>query len=288
MKKLIKRASIAVFFKISLFYLLLYSPYACFTEVGNPEPEYSVSGTAIKGPVSSGIVTIYSLQTDGSLGAEIDSAITDENGDFSFNYNEDYKNPVAVILTGGAFKDEATWNQVSFDVGENLRTYLPSLSEGQSISITALTEIAVSCALKKVQSGFTVNNALNHAYNDTAEKFGLSNITMIPENPFNGNLDSNRQSTRYALIQAGFSEYARLNGAHDAISVTKALSEDNEDCDFDGLNNGAAISFEGTGVSLSSDAYSNGIRNAINSYLSSGNNTTGVTSYTESGNGSGY
>ncbi|MDH5717746.1 MAG: hypothetical protein OEZ22_08920 [Spirochaetia bacterium] len=284
----IKQILLKIFIKIIFLYSVLFSIHSCFTEVGNPEPEYSISGTATKGPISNGIVTAYSLKADGTLGVKIDSTTTNENGEFSFLYSESFKNPVAFILTEGLFKDEATSNNVYFEKEENLRTYLPSISTEQEISITALTEIATSCSLTKVQSGLSINNALEYAYNDIAQKFGLSNITMTPENPFKGNLDATKQESKYALIQAGFSEYAKINGAKNTISVVKAFALDNEDCTFDGKSFSNTIILEGTNNNFAADAYQKGLKEAIDSYISSSQNTTGIKAYPGNGNKNSY
>ena len=76
----------------------------------------TVSGTAVKGPVSGGTMTAYAL-SNGAMGAKIASATTGADGSFSLSMGS-YAGPVMLQMTGGTYTDEATGANMPMMAGD--------------------------------------------------------------------------------------------------------------------------------------------------------------------------
>jgi len=80
--------------------------------------ESTISGTATKGPLGNATVVVYQLNSDGSRGEVLATASTASDGSFTASGN--ISGPVAVVVTGGSYIDEATGQTVENDEVEEL------------------------------------------------------------------------------------------------------------------------------------------------------------------------
>src|SRR5674476_721041 len=87
--------------RIILTTLVLSIITACGGGGGSTTAQGSISGTATKGPVSSATVTAYAI-SNGQIGAQISTAQTDRNGNFTMTTGS-YTGPVMLQMSGGSY-----------------------------------------------------------------------------------------------------------------------------------------------------------------------------------------
>ncbi|MCM0083261.1 hypothetical protein L4X63_16875 [Geomonas sp. Red32] len=118
----------------------------------------TVSGTASKGLIRNGTVTIYALNPDGTQGGQLATADTDSNGHYSATLTN-YSGPILAVAYG-SYVDEATGQTVTLTAANPLRAALPSASGTVSLPITGLTELAVRQAGTLTPAHITDANAV--------------------------------------------------------------------------------------------------------------------------------
>ncbi len=102
-----------------------------------------MSGTAVKGPVGSATVTAYAI-ANGMMGAQLGSATTDANGNFTVPLGT-YAGSVMLQMTGGRYMDEATSSTMPMLSGDVLVACVPAVTSGSTttgIQMTPLTTMA--------------------------------------------------------------------------------------------------------------------------------------------------
>src|SRR5450759_1511155 len=75
-----------------------------------------ISGAAVKGPVGHATITAYGIN-GGQMGAQIGTATTDVNGNFSMGIGN-YAGPVLLQMSGGSYTDEATGVAMAMAAGD--------------------------------------------------------------------------------------------------------------------------------------------------------------------------
>jgi hypothetical protein len=243
-----------------------------------------MSGTAVKGPVATATVTAYAI-TSGMMGAQLGSATTDANGNFSVPMGT-YAGSVMLQVTGGTYLDEATGSTMPMLSGDLLAACVPAVTSGSTttgIQMTPLTTMAHARA-KTMTGGMTdANIATTQAAVGTY--FSVTDILhTVPMNPmFTGSGSAATQNQKnYGMSIAAMSQYARTQGMTTSSSgMVTAMMNDASDGVMDGMMGGTAISMAGMGGMMggmmSSTAGTSGLSTAMGTFVGSAMNRSGVT-----------
>jgi hypothetical protein len=218
------------------------------------ETSYYVSGLAAKGLVSGGAVEVYSLNDDGTYGELLGSATTASDGSYSVDIG-DYTGPVVVEVTGGTYTDEATGETVKLDGA--LRAALASVSGDVDAAVTPLTEIAVRVA----EAGGGLNAEKIGAANALlTQLIGADIVSTLPVDISDAAaIDAASDAeTNYALVLAAISQLSE-NSGQGLTDLLEAIEADIEDSVLNSTN----------------------LIGALNDFLESDENTTGITEVPE-------
>jgi hypothetical protein len=243
-----------------------------------------MSGTAVKGPVATATVTAYAI-TSGMMGAQLGSATTDANGNFSVPMGT-YAGSVMLQVKGGTYLDEATGSTMPMLSGDLLATCVPAVTSGSTttgIQVTPLTTMAHARA-KTMTGGMTDANIAN-TQAAVGTYFSVTDILhTVPMNPmFTGSGSAATQNQKnYGMSIAAMSQYARTQGMTTSSSgMVTAMMNDASDGVMDGMMGGTAISMAGMGGMMggmmSSTAGTSGLSTAMGTFVGSTMNMSGVT-----------
>jgi hypothetical protein len=105
-----------------------------------PAAKTLITGVASKGPILSGDVAAYEIDSTGQQGKLLSKVTTGASGIYTVDLGN-YRGPVLLEASGGFYIDEATGNNVALDTP--LRSILPDANGKTSASITPLTEVLV-------------------------------------------------------------------------------------------------------------------------------------------------
>jgi hypothetical protein len=243
-----------------------------------------MSGTGVKGPVAAATVTAYAI-ANGMMGAQIGSATTDANGNFSVPMGT-YAGSVMLQMTGGTYMDEATSSSMPMMSGDVLTACVPAVTAGSTttgIQMTPLTTMAASRA-KAMTGGMTdANIATTQAAVGTY--FSVTDILhTVPMNPMVAGSSSaaTQNQKNYGMSIAAMSQYAKTTGMTTSSSgMVTAMMNDASDGVMDGMMGGTAISMAGMGGMMggmmSSTAGTSGLSTAMGTFVGSTMNKSGVT-----------
>jgi hypothetical protein len=170
----------------------------------------SISGVISAGPISNATVSAYALNSDGSKGALLGTAISDTNGNYTMTMNFT-SGPALFVVTNGSYVEEASGSTVSL-TNAQIRVLLPSVSANQKIGITPVTEIATQGALTAIATNLSVTPAsiISSTNSTVASAMGLTDITVPPANPNQPAAQaSNTQAAKYAVVLASISQLAK-------------------------------------------------------------------------------
>ena len=250
--------------------------------VAPPPPPVTgtVSGTAVKGPVNGGTMTAYRL-SNGAMGAEITHATTGSDGSFSLSMGS-YAGPVMLQMTGGTYTDEATGATLPMLAGDAMTAVLPSMTAGQTLSgvqVTPLTTMAQAMA-QHMSGGMTDVN-ITAANTNIGQYFMVADVLHnVPMNPLtsgSGNAATQDQ-INYGMALAAMSQYAQTQGMSSSSAMVTAMMNDATDGVMDGMMSGSAVMMGGMNMSMSlpSSAGTTGIASAMSTFVTSGQNHSGV------------
>lgn len=272
------------FYKYALIVIIINSSGCGGTRTGNPSLD--AAGTATLGPVSGATVTAYVLNTDGTRGAALGSAITSSSG--SYNIPLETSGPITLVMTLGSYKDEATAATVTIPAGFELEILAPADTKRANLHLHAISTIAAARA-KSLIATLGLTNAHDKSVIDTANVFGLTGIdtgTIKPDNfTVSGGVPSAGANTaKLGLVISGLSQLVEdLPVAPSAKTPEKQLgliqniAHDYSDGDFDGFNSsGAAV--PNTSFPLTPKQAINGLQTAMTNFLNSGQNASGYSS----------
>lgn len=244
----------------------------------------TVSGTVIKGPVEGATVVAYGISGDGARGAQIGSGMTDSQGNFSFSVQE-HSGPVLFEMSGGRYLDEATGLTMNTGQSDVLTCSIQALSpDGESgIQITPLTSMAQVIA-EHMPGGMSAENitAANHAL---GQYFQVGDIVHThPLNPLvaGSGTGVTQDVINYGMTMAAMSEYAHQINLNESSNIVTAFMQDAEDGHMDGMMGGSQINMGhnggmmGGGMMLA-DAGTSGLANAMEQFIDSPFNMSGVT-----------
>lgn len=247
-----------------------------------PPPPVSgtVSGTAVKGPVTGATVTAYAISS-GTIGEKIASAGTDAQGNFSLSMGS-YAGPVMLQMSGGTYTDEASGNSTSMMSGDVLTAVLPTMAAGATVSgiqMTPLTSMAQTMA-QHLSGGMTdaniatANTAVNHYFMVTDI---LHNAPMNPIVAGSGNAAS-QDAINYGMALAAMSQLAASQGMNSSSAMVTAMMNDAADGIMDGKMAGSAVMMGGMGTStmMPANTGASGLASAMSTFISSAQNHSGV------------
>ena len=123
--------------------------------------------------VSGATVTAYVLNTDGTRGAALGSAITSSSGAYTIPLES--SGPITLVMIGGSYKDEATAATVTIPAGFELEILAPTDANRASLHLHAISTIAAARA-KVLVATLDLTNAHGKSVIDTANVFGLTCI----------------------------------------------------------------------------------------------------------------
>ena len=207
---------------------LMFALTGCFGGGGGEAPppqSTTIAGTASKGVVYPGVVTVYAL--DPATGAKVSPALsttaTDVNGRFSTDIGV-YSGPVLVTVSG-TYTDEASSTQVVIDADRPMRAIIADAGPApKRYAVTPLTDLAATLALANVP--VTPENIVA-ANARISELFKISDILTtepVANAALMGSATIDQQA--YTLALATLSQMAgnnRASGEFPAFSQIDAL-----------------------------------------------------------------
>lgn len=246
----------------------------------------SLIGTATKGPVSGATVTAYAI-SNGQMDAQIGSTTTDANGNFTIPITGSYTGPVMLQMSGGTYTDEATGTpNMPMAPGDVMTAVVPSVAAGATISgiqVTPVTAMAQAMA-QHMTGGMTVAN-ITAANNAMGSYFSVNDILKIqPMNPLvaGSGTGASPDAQNYGMALAAMSQYAQAQGMTSSSAMVTALMNDASDGVMDGKAGSTAVQMGGMGggMALPATAGTSGLGGAMNTFMSSSHNQSGVVATT--------
>lgn len=241
---------------------------------------YTISGNVVKGPIIGASVTFFALNADGSKGTQLGTTTTDANGNYNVNLTPAPSTPFLAEALGGTYVDEATGATTTLLATDKINAALPAGTT--NATVTPLTHIAASRALALAASGTAIATAVDSSNNGVASQYGLADIvTVLPPAANNaiGMSTATQAEKDYALVLAGIAQLANSVGVR-AIDLAVALAEDAKDGILNGKNSATAINvpiIAGGSFPLPVTAGTTDVQTAINTFIASVNNKTGIT-----------
>ena len=240
-----------------------------------------ISGSVIKGPTANATVIAYAVSA-GQPGAQLGSATTDANGNFTMAVAS-YTGPVMLQASAGTYRDEATGTLMTMAAGDVMTAVLPSVATGATISgiqVTPVTSMAQTRA-QQMTGGMTDANiaAANAAMGNY---FSVSDILHVqPMNPLvpGSGAGAGPDARNYGMTLAAMSQYAKsLNMANSSDLVT-AMMSDASDGMMNGRRGSGPIAMGGMmgNPTMSPTAGTSGLATAMTNFAMSPANLSGLT-----------
>jgi hypothetical protein len=180
----------------------------------------TLSGSAVKGPVNGGTVTVSTLS-----GTVLGTTTTSPSGTYSLVIN--YSGDVVVVVEGGSYIDEATGNPTTLN---QLKSIVTSSGGTQTVHLTPLTYLAY------YYSGNTVAG-FNTALGNLATQFGLGSTNLLSSLP-----DISTGTTNaYGQVLRAVSRYVANQG--DGYTLDQFMVQAGATTTFAGLQGGFATAF---------------------------------------------
>lgn len=199
----------------------------CFGGGGDPPPPQTttIAGTASKGVVYPGAVTVYAL--DLATGTKVTPALstttTDVNGRFSTDIGV-YSGPVLVTVSG-TYTDEASSTQVVIDADRPMRAVIADAGPASKrYAVTPLTDLAATLALSNVPVTSENIVAANARISELFRISDILRIEPVANAAMMGSATVDQQA--YTLALATLSQMAgnsRAAGQFPAFSQIDAL-----------------------------------------------------------------
>ncbi len=240
-----------------------------------------ISGTAVKGPISSGTVTAYEIN-GGTMGPQLASATTDTQGNFTMNIGS-YTGPVMLQLGGGTYIDEATGTAMTMAPGDVMTAVISSATGTamSGIQITPLTSMAQ--AMAQYMSGGLTEATITAANTAVGTYFMVNDILHTqPMNPLAQGSGSaaTTDAKNYGMTIAAMTQYANAIGMTDSSGIVTAMMDDASDGVLNGMMGSTQITMGGGmmgGTMMQSTAGTSGLANAMTTFIGSIMNKSGVT-----------
>jgi hypothetical protein len=270
--------------KILLTTLVLSIITACGGGGGSTTAQGSISGTATKGPVSSATVTAYAI-SNGQIGAQISTAQTDPNGNFTMATGS-YTGPVMLQVSGGTYKDEATGTTMSMAPGDVMTAVMPTVAAAAAISGVQVTPVtAMAQTMAQHMTGGMSDTNIAAANTAMGTYFTVNDILHThPMNPLvsGSGTGANLDEQNYGMALAAISQSAQAQGMTSSSAMVTALMNDASDGVMDGMMTGSPVMMGGMMVStaLPTTAGTSDLGAAMNAFMISAQNKSGITTQT--------
>jgi len=248
-----------------------------------------VDGVAIKGPVGNAAVSAFGI-TGGQVSAQIGTTTTDANGNFSMAIGT-YTGPVMLQVSGGSYTDEATGTSMVMAQGDVMTATLPPVAAGartSGIQVTPVTAMAQTMA-QHMTGGMTAAN-ITAANTAMGNYFSVSDVLHVqPMNPLvaGSGAGASQDTQNYGMTLAAMSQYAKTLGLGSSSAMVTAMMNDATDSSFDGKAGGIAVQMGGMmgggTVMMPPTAGTSGLGTAMNAFMNSAQNKSGVMTATLAG-----
>ena len=249
-----------------------------------PPVQGTISGTATKGPVAGATVSAYAL-AGGTLGAKIASGTTDAQGHYSLAMGT-YTGPVMLQMTGGTYTDEASGNSMPMASGDVMTTVMPAMTAGatlRGVAITPLTSMAQAMA-QRMSGGMTdaniasANSAVGRYFmvTDIVHNMPIDALTTGSGN------SATQDAINHGMVMAAMSQLAMAQAMTSSSAMVTAMTSDAADGVMDGRMFGSAVMMGGMGMSMPMSATmgTTGLAAAMNAFIASAQNRSGVAAAT--------
>jgi len=239
------------------------------------------SGTVTKGPVNGATVTAYGV-SGGMLGAMVGTTTTDANGNFNMNIGS-YSGPMVLQASSGSYKDEATGTSMPMASGDVMTAVLPTVAAGSNVTGIQVTPVtAMAQAMAQHMTGGMTDANIAAANQTMGSYFAVSDVLHVqPMNPLvvGAGTGANQDAKNYGMTLAAMSQYAQTLGLGSSSAIVTAMMNDAMDGVFDGKAGTTAVQMGGMGggMMMSATAGSTGMGAAMNTFMNSTQNKSGVT-----------
>lgn len=163
-------------------------PSAVSTPPVPAPPPVTLVGTAAKGPIANGLVTVFAVGPDGQpTTTALGTAVTDANGRYTLSFTATQAQNFVVRVTaqqGSTHLDEVTGRPVALTPGFSMRGLLTVNAPGAvntSLSVTPFSEMAVAAA-EKAPGGINDTNA-RRAVSAVSQMLGFDPTTVEVKTP---------------------------------------------------------------------------------------------------------
>ncbi len=253
------------------------------TSPAAPGAAGTISGMAVKGPVSGATVTAYGI-TNGVIGMQVASGLTDSNGNFTMSIG-DYSGSLMLQMSGGTYMDEATGATMAMSPGDIMTAVIPSVMTGEtmtSVQVTPLTSMAQTMA-QNMAGGMTGTN-ITAANSSIGAYFMVNDILRTaPMNPLvsgAGNT-ATQDMKNYGMAIAAISQSAKDMGMSSSSNMVTAMMEDASDGVMNGMTGSTPVVMGGMmagSSTMTTTAGTSGLATEMSTFIASAMNKSGVTS----------
>ncbi len=244
----------------------------------------TITGTAVKGPVSGATVTAFAIN-GGMMGAQLGNGTTDAQGNFTMSIGA-YSGPIMLRMRGGTYTDEMTGASMTMQSGDIMTSIMPQAIAGSVMSgvqITPLTSMAQAMA-QAMSGGMTPAN-ITVANTAMGNYFSVGDILythpMNPLTPGSGT-GATQDMRNYGMVLAAMSQYASTIGMPFSSGIVTAMMNDAADGIMNGMMGNTQIIMDGMGGMMgnnpfSSNAGTSGLTSAMTTFMASAMNRSGLT-----------
>lgn len=246
-----------------------------------------VSGSVTKGPVSGARVNAYAI-SGGQMGAQLGTASTDANGNFSIDIGS-HAGPLMLQASGGSYTDEATGVAMNLGTGEMMSAAMPGSVAGTAqagVQVTPLT--AMAQAMASHMAGGMSDEHIRAANAAMGSYFSVTDILHTrPMNPLVAGSSSgaSQDARNYGMTLAAMSQYAKSQGMANSSAMVAAMIDDASDGIMDGRRGSGPIAMPTGGMMggggmgggmMSANAGSGGLAAAMSGFMGSAANRSGM------------
>jgi len=252
---------------------------------GGATVQGSISGTATKGPVSNATMTAYAI-SNGQIGAQIATATSDANGNFTMTTGG-YAGPVMLQMSGGTYIDEAKGTNMSMATGDVMTAVMPTVAAGANVTgiqVTPVTSMAQTRA-QAMAGGMTDAN-ITAANTAMGNYFMVSDILHVqPMNPLVAGsgvaVGITQDMKNYGLTIAAMSQSATTLNMTVSSAFVTAMMSDASDGIMNGKMGNTSVTM-GTGMMggtsmMPITAGTSSLATAMTGFMGSNKNVSGLT-----------
>ena len=245
-----------------------------------PPATATLTGAVAISPISGALVTAYSLNPDGTVGASLGTTSSKADGSYSLTMSPAPAGPFVVYAVGGSYTDEVTGASVNLLGSPELSAVAPA--SATQVAITALTNMASARATTLAAAGMSLETAVSTSNIGVEQQYQLlDTLGTLPVAANNATAieTSVIEQRNYGLVLAGIMQEAQTLNVR-AIDLANALAADATDGTLDGMDPGTPIvipTIDGGSVTMPAGAGTSLLQAAMNQFIASPNNATGVT-----------